>query len=87
MPRLAIVVPYTPYQDCPSTPERKLFAVPDDREEAITVLKEYFVKQSFQEGDDIEDEWLDVDFDAGEYGDITVNYNDDMFMYFTFIEE
>lgn len=81
--KLAIALPYYVGQNEPSKPLTNLVAVPDDVDERDEVLTKLFFERV-----------LDCDFDELTvtetpygYGDITVAYHDDVFLYITFIEK
>lgn len=86
--RKAIGVPYCCYQNEPSVPLKKLIDIPDDIQKRNELLLKLFhqhvcdISNAYE--DDIE---VQITESSNGYGDIIVSYDEDCFLYVTFIEE
>lgn len=84
----AIALPYACYQNEPSTPLKKILDLPTNKVERDAMLIDLFCEEVMRLDDD---QLLEVTVterqDSNEYGDITVAYDDEVFLFITFIEE
>lgn len=81
----AIIVPYIVDQNEPSRPIPQVFNLPDDVKERNEILLTIFKKYLLE---DVESDKLEF-FEEERftlYGDIEVGYNDDLFLFVTFLE-
>ena len=83
MARQAILLPYCVDQNEPSTPLKFIFNVPDDVVERDKLLRALFIEHVC---DDVEEADIHISEPDEGYGDVVVSWDDDMFLFLTYIE-